>query len=286
MRAALGLSPVVASAFRLPFGERTVIMGVVNVTPDSFSDGGDFALAEAAADQARRLAGEGADIVDIGGESTRPGSQGVSREAELARVGPVFDRLQEGLPAALSIDTTKSAVARACLARGAKIVNDVSAGRVDPLIFDEVAAAGAYLVLMHMQGTPRSMQENPSYRDVVAEVLTFLKERAEAACARGVLPDRIIVDPGIGFGKTLEHNLALLRAVPRLKALGFPVLVGASRKSLFKALLGLEAPKARDEATAYLTTFLAAQGVDIVRVHEVPSNLRAARLGDALRRAP
>ncbi len=258
-------------------------MGVVNVTPDSFSDGGDFSSVKAAASQARRLSGEGADIVDIGGESTRPGSQGVSLDGELARVVPVFDSLQGGLSAALSIDTTKAAVARACLLRGAKIVNDVSAGRVDPAILDEVAAAGAYLVLMHMQGTPLTMQERPTYTDVVAEVMAFLQERAEAAATRGVARDRIIVDPGIGFGKTLEHNLALLRAVPRLKALGFPVLVGASRKSLFKALLGLEAPKARDEATAQLTAVLAAQGVDIVRVHEVPANLRAARLGDALR---
>lgn len=261
-------------------------MGVVNVTPDSFSDGGDFASAEAAASQAQRLLAEGADIVDIGGESTRPGSRGVTLEAELSRVVPVFDKLKGGPAAALSIDTTKAGVARACLQRGAQIVNDVSAGRLDAGLFGEVAAAGAYLVLMHMKGTPRTMQESPHYADVVGEVLHFLGERAEAAQASGVASDRIIVDPGIGFGKTLEHNLALLRAVPRLKSLGFPVLVGASRKSLFNALSGLQEPKARDEATAQLTAALAAQGVDIVRVHEVPQNLRAARLGDALRPAP
>lgn len=273
------------SGFRLPLGQRTLIMGVLNVTPDSFSDGGDFASTQAAAAHARRLAAEGADLIDIGGESTRPGSKGVSVETELARVVPVFEALGGGLPAALSVDTTKAAVARACLERGATLVNDVSAGRFDPGILDEVAAAGPYLVLMHMQGNPQTMQADPTYKDVVSEVVAFLQERAEAAAARGVARDRIIVDPGIGFGKTLEHNLALLRAVPRLKSLGFPVMVGASRKSLFKALLGLEEPKARDAATAQLTAVLAAQGVDIVRVHEVPSNLRAARLGDSLRRA-
>ena len=258
-------------------------MGVLNVTPDSFSDGGRFEGAAAAVEQGRRLVSEGADIIDIGGESTRPGSSGVSLQEELRRVVPVFDALGKGLKSSLSVDTTKMEVARACLARGASMVNDVSAGRRDPDILRAVAAADAYLVLMHMQGTPMDMQKAPHYADVVKEVLAFLVERAEAARAEGVARDRIIIDPGIGFGKTLEHNLALLKAVPALKRAGYPLMVGASRKSMFKALLGIEEAAARDGATAQLTAVLAASGVDIVRVHEVPLNRQAAALGDQFR---
>lgn len=270
-------------ARKLPLGERTLIMGVINVTPDSFSDGGRFADAAAAEAQGLRMEREGADIIDIGGESTRPGSGGVSTGVELERVLPVFERLGRSCHLPLSIDTTKSAVARACLERGALAVNDISAGRSDPGVIDAAAAADAYLVLMHMKGTPRTMQLNPVYDDVVAEVSAFLAERAEFARERGVRKDRILVDPGIGFGKTLDHNLGLLGAVPQLKKLGYPVLVGASRKSMFKALFGIENPEERDAPTAHLTTFLAANGVDVVRVHEIPSNLQAARLGDRLR---
>ncbi len=261
-------------------------MGIVNVTPDSFSDGGKFAEARAASRQALKLARQGADIIDIGGESTRPGSKGVSLEEELRRVVPVFERIGGRSSAVLSVDTTKAKVARECLARGAGMVNDVSAGRADPGVVDAAGDAGAYLVLMHMRGRPRDMQENPTYRDVVEEVMTFLQERARDARSRGVRKDRIIVDPGIGFGKTLAHNLALLRSVPRLKKLGYPVLIGASRKSLFKGLLAIEGPADRDAATADLTTYLAACGTDIVRVHEVPGNRIAARLGDGLRPPP
>ena len=257
-------------------------MGVVNATPDSFSDGGRFE-GPAAAEHARQLAAEGADIVDIGGESTRPGSTPVSLQEELRRVVPVFDALGKGLKAALSVDTTKMEVARACLARGASIVNDVSAGRTDPEIMKATAAADAYLVLMHMQGTPKDMQKAPHYGDVVKEVCAFLFERGEAAEAEGVARDRIIIDPGIGFGKTLEHNLALLRAVPTLKRVGYSVLMGASRKSMFKTLFGIEDAAARDGVTSQLTAVLAAAGVDIVRVHEVPMNRQAAALGDQFR---
>jgi dihydropteroate synthase len=267
----------------LPLGERTLVMGVLNVTPDSFSDGGRFASAEAAALEARHLAAEGADIVDIGGESTRPGADPVPLQTELARVIPVFDALKGEFPAALSVDTSKMEVARAAMARGAAVVNDVTAGRGDPELFRAVAAGGAYLVLMHMQGTPRDMQVAPRYKDVVAEVSAFLGQRADAARAEGVARGRIIVDPGIGFGKTLEHNLALLRAIPELKRLGYPVLVGHSRKSMFKQLFGFDDPAARDLPTALLTATLAAAGVDIVRVHNAGLNNRAAAVGDLLR---
>jgi dihydropteroate synthase len=258
-------------------------MGIINATPDSFSDGGDLLDPKAAVAAGRTMIQQGADILDIGGESTRPGSNGVSLPVELGRVVPIFDGLAKASGVALSIDTTKAAVARACLERGAVMVNDVSAGRTEPAIFDAARDFGAYLVLMHMKGTPRTMQDNPDYADVVREVCEFLKERAAAAEARGVARDRIIVDPGIGFGKTLEHNLALLRAVPELKRLGYPLMVGASRKSLFKALFGHDRPKDRDAPTASLTAALAAAGVDIVRVHEIPGNLAAARVGDTLR---
>jgi dihydropteroate synthase len=281
-RGAVRMAP---DRFRLPLGERTLLMGVLNVTPDSFSDGGEFEAPDAAAAHAHRLAEEGADIVDIGGESTRPGSTGVSIEDELSRVIPVFERLGKAFPVPTCVDTTKGQVARECLRRGARLVNDISAARRDPAVIDAAREADAYLVLMHMQGSPREMQQNPTYTDVVGEVGAFLKERARFVESRGLPRDRIIIDPGIGFGKTLEHNLALLRAVPEFKGLGYPVLVGASRKSMFKALLGIEDPKARDFPTASLTALLAASGADIVRVHEVARNREAARLGDAMRPA-
>jgi dihydropteroate synthase len=258
-------------------------MGILNVAPDSFSDGGDLGDPKAAVQAAGRMTTEGADLLDIGGESTRPGSQGVPLNVELERVVPVFDQLGKASRVPLSIDTTKAQVAQACLKRGARMVNDVSAGRADPAVVEVAREFDAYLVLMHMQGTPRTMQERPTYRDVVKEVSQFLAERADFALSRGVARDRIIVDPGIGFGKTLDHNLALLRSVPQLKRLGYPVMVGASRKSMFKAILGIDEPKKRDGPTAFLTTALAAAGVDIVRVHEVALNRDAARVGDALR---
>jgi dihydropteroate synthase len=259
-------------------------MGVINVTPDSFSDGGDFADPSRAAAHARQMAVQGADLVDLGGESTRPGSRPVSQDEELARLLPVVESLGAGFPLPLSVDTSKAPVARACLERGFSVVNDVTAGQADPQILEVAAEFGAYVILMHMQGTPRTMQDSPSYGDVVEEVCGFLAGRARAALAAGVPRDRVLLDPGIGFGKALEHNLALLQAVPRIRALGYPVVVGASRKSMFKGLLGLEDPKARDRASADLTAVLAFLGADVVRVHEVPQNLEAARVGDAVRR--
>ncbi len=267
----------------LPLGSRTLLMGVVNVAPDSFSDGGDFATATGAADQTRLMARQGADLIDIGGESTRPGSAGVRLEDELRRVLPVVDALGPRFPVPLSVDTSKAGVARACLERGFTVVNDVTAGRNDPDILSVVREFGAFVVLMHMQGTPRTMQEAPAYSDVVEEVAAFLRERAAAAEAAGIARGRILIDPGIGFGKTLDHNLQLMRGVPRLKALGYPVVVGASRKSFFKGLLGLDDPKDRDRATADVSAVLAYLGADVLRVHAVPGNLEGARIGDALR---
>ena len=243
---------------------RPSVMGVVNVTPDSFSDGGVHFDPDVAAGAARRMVEEGAAIVDIGGESTRPGSAGVSAEEELRRVVPVLDRLGGAVP--LSIDTSKAAVARTALERGAILVNDVTALRGDPDLADVVAGSGAYLCLMHMQGEPGTMQEEPRYDDVAAEVTSFLAERMAFAVAHGIPEERICLDPGIGFGKTVEHNLELIRRLDVLLALRRPVLVGFSRKSSLRRLTGSD-----DLLSASVAAAVAAfeRGATILRVHDV-----------------
>jgi dihydropteroate synthase len=261
-------------------------MGVVNVTPDSFSDGGRFLAAEAAVAHGRALAAAGASVLDVGGESTRPGAEPVTADEELARVLPVVAELagSTGLP--VSIDTTKSSVAAAALEAGASIVNDVSAARHDPGMLGVVAAAGAGFVAMHMQGEPRTMQENPHYDDVVAEVGDFLLERAAAAVGAGIRSGAVMVDPGIGFGKTMAHNLALLAALPTLaQRVGAPVLVGTSRKTFIGRVLGLDDPAARDDGTLATTVWALDRGARMVRVHEVKRAARAAALLDVLEQA-
>lgn len=260
--------------------DRALIMGIVNVTPDSFSDGGRFFEAERAISLGLRLAAEGADIVDVGGESTRPGADPVEAAEEIRRVLPVVETLSDaGLT--VSIDTAKAEVAQAALESGAAIVNDVSAlGSKDMAAV--VAGHQAGLVLMHMQGTPRTMQTDPTYDDVVAEVRDFLVERAALAIRSGVAPDHIAVDPGIGFGKTLEHNLALLRHLDVLVGTGYPVLIGASRKSFLGALTGEEDPEDRDIATAATSALAVAAGVSVVRVHNVAVSRPAVQVADAM----
>jgi dihydropteroate synthase len=252
-------------------------MGVLNVTPDSFSDGGRFLDAHAAVAHGRRLIGEGADILDIGGESTRPGAAPVSAEEELARVMPVIEALAER-PAgvSLSIDTSKARVARAALEAGADFVNDVSALRGDPAMAEVVARSGAECCLMHMQGEPRTMQVDPLYGDVVEEVKAFLAERIEFAVAAGIARERILLDPGIGFGKTVEHNLELLRRLEELCELGAPILVGTSRKAFIGRVLataaGATEPVAVSERLAgtIATNVLALErGARVFRVHDV-----------------
>jgi dihydropteroate synthase len=252
-------------------------MGVVNVTPDSFSDGGVHLDPEDAAAAARRMIEEGAALVDVGGESTRPGSAGVSAEEELRRVVPVLDRLGAELP--LSIDTSKALVARAALERGAIFVNDVTALRGDPELAGVVAASGAYLCLMHMQGEPGTMQEEPHYGDVAAEVASFLEKRLAFAVAQGIREERICLDPGIGFGKTLEHNLELVRRLDVLVALGRPVLVGFSRKSSLRRLTGSD-----DLLGASVAAALAAfeRGATILRVHDVKPHVDALAVAGAI----
>ena len=243
-----------------------LLMGVVNVTPDSFSDGGLFLDAASAVAQGQRLAAEGAAILDVGGESTRPQAESVSLEVELERVVPVVEALSRS-QALVSIDTTKGEVARACLEAGAAIVNDISAGS-DPALLEAAARAKSGLVLMHMQGTPQTMQEEPTYFDVIQEVGEFLSERARSAMAAGVRRETICLDPGIGFGKLLEHNLTLLGGLPELAKLGFPLMVGTSRKAFLGKLTGVKDPLERDIATAASVAVLA-RSVDVFRVHNV-----------------
>jgi len=252
-------------------------MGVVNVTPDSFSDRGVHLEPDVAAAAARRMVEEGAAIVDVGGESTRPGSEGVSAEEELRRVVPVLDRLGGEIP--FSIDTTKAEVARAALERGAILVNDVTALRGDPALAGVVAGSGAYLCLMHMQGEPRTMQEEPRYDDVAAEVAAFLEERLAFAVAEGVPEKRICLDPGIGFGKTVAQNLELVRRLDVLLALGRPVLVGFSRKSSLRRLTGSDDLLGASVAAA-VAAF--ARGATILRVHDVKPHVDALTVALAL----
>lgn len=262
---------------------RVLIMGILNVTPDSFSDGGRFLSPDAAVERALVMEGEGADIIDIGGESSRPGAEPVSVEEELGRVLPVLERLRGRLRIPISIDTTKAEVAEAALRAGACIVNDISALRFDPAMAPLVAEFGAGLVLMHMLGTPKTMQQSPHYDDVVREVRGFLAERAQYAQSQGIPREAIAVDPGIGFGKTVEHNLELLRRLPELVELGFPVLVGPSRKSFIGALLGLPVEE-RLEGTLAACAVAVVRGADILRVHDVRQVRRAADLAWHLRR--
>ena len=258
------------------------IMGILNVTPDSFSDGGSFIDEQSILQQAERLLVEGADIIDIGGESTRPFAEPVAETEELRRVIPAIQAvrsLSADIP--ISIDTTKATVARAAFDAGATMLNDISALCHDPAMLKVAQERDYPLIIMHMQGTPDDMQLAPQYSDVVAEICTFFQERTAWMQAQGIRRERIILDPGIGFGKTLEHNLAILRNVSAFKALGFPVLVGHSRKSFLGKLLGLPVEE-RDWVTALVSALCAQQAVDILRVHDVGKTAAALRLAKML----
>ncbi len=244
------------------------IMGIVNVTPDSFSDGGEFLDPQRAIAHGRELAAEGADVLDIGGESTRPGAEGVTAEQELVRVGPVVDALAGDGGPPISIDTSKLAVAEAALNAGAAMVNDVTALRTEPELAGLCAQRGCEVVLMHMQGEPRTMQENPTYDDVVDDVKAFLAERIEFALAEGIEEERIWIDPGIGFGKTVEHNLELHRRLGELTELGRPIVFGSSRKSFIGKLAGTDAG-ARLGGSIASNVVAYANGARMLRVHDV-----------------
>jgi len=260
-----------------------IVMGVLNVTPDSFSDGGRYTVCDAAVAHALRMIEEGAALIDIGGESTRPGAQAVDADEEIRRVVPVIEALAARANALISIDTSKPAVMTAAVRAGATFINDARALR-EPGALEAAAASGAAVCLMHMQGEPRTMQVEPRYGDVVVEVRDFLRERAAGCMAGGIAKDRLVLDPGIGFGKRLEHNLALLAALPSLVALGWPVLVGVSRKSMFGALLG----RAVDERVAggvAMATAAVLSGASIVRTHDVAPTVDAVKVAVALKEA-
>ena len=250
-----------------------VVMGILNVTPDSFSDGGRWQAVDGALAHAAQMLADGAAIIDVGGESTRPGAASVAEQEELERVIPVIERLKARLDCVVSIDTTKPAVMRAAVAAGAEIINDVNALRAEGAM-ESAAASGAAVCLMHMQGTPRSMQQSPSYTDVVAEVKALLAERVAACIAQGIAAEKLLLDPGIGFGKTLEHNLSLLANLDAFHSLGCPLLLGASRKSMFQKLLGLPVEE-RLIPSVVVAALAASQGVQVIRAHDVPQTVQA-----------
>jgi dihydropteroate synthase len=267
----------------LPEGPGPFVVGILNVTPDSFSDGGDFLDPEVAADQAATMLDEGADMLDVGGESTRPGSDPVSQEEEIRRVVPVLERILSMRPeAVISIDTYRSGTATAALEAGASLVNDVTALRGDPRMASVIQEAACPVILMHMQGEPKTMQKEPHYEDVVGEVRDFLAERAEYAVAAGVRPENVIVDPGIGFGKNLEHNLALLRNLDAVVDLGFPVLIGTSRKRFIERITGVQEARGRVSGTVATTVLAYERGATLFRVHDVRANREALAVAEAV----
>ena len=266
----------------LDLSAHAMIMGVLNVTPDSFSDGGEYFSTEKAVEQGRRMATEGAQIIDVGGESTRPGADAVSADEELGRVIPVIEQLRNNISAFISIDTSKAVVARAALDAGATIINDVTGGRADPEMMPVAAETGAGFILMHMQGTPRTMQTAPRYDDVVREVADFFRQQYERALECGVDAMAIAFDPGIGFGKTVEHNLALLGHLERLRIPERPLVVGVSRKSSLGKMIGSNAMEDRLAPTIAFTALLRERGANILRVHDVRENVAALRATEAL----
>ena len=276
-------SPLVVEGmgFRLDCGTRTFIMGILNSTPDSFSDGGSFYELEKAVAHGRQMVEDGADILDVGGESTRPGAEEVSLDEELRRVIPVIEALAATLSIPLSIDTRKAEVARQAIRAGARIVNDVSGMSMDQNMGRVVADAGTPVVLMHSKGVPKEMQQNPWYRDTVGEIKSWLGTRIEAARLAGVLHEQIIIDPGIGFGKRISDNLLILKSLNELRPLGCPILIGPSRKSFIGHVLG-GTEQDRMEGTAAAIAVGIANGAHLIRVHDVKQMARIARMTDAI----
>ncbi|HIK57071.1 MAG TPA: dihydropteroate synthase [Synechococcales cyanobacterium M55_K2018_004] len=277
-----------AGGTQFKWGDRTYLMGVLNVTPDSFSDGGQFNTLEAALRQAHTLAASGADVLDIGGQSTRPNAEDVSLDEELRRVIPVIQAIRNGLASfpplsiPISVDTTKAAVAQAAIAAGANIVNDISGATYDPEMLTTVAKLGVPLILMHIRGTPKTMQQLTDYTDVVGEICAFLEDRVKAAIAHGIPPAHLAIDPGIGFAKTYAQNLEIFQRLPELKRLGYPVLVGPSRKSFIGHLLNQPDPQLRVWGTAAACCGAIAGGADILRVHDVQEMRQVCQVADAL----
>ena len=270
----------------LDLSESARVMGILNVTPDSFSDGGAHFGLESALAHARLMIAEGAELIDVGGESTRPGAHAVSVQDEIARTAPVIAALRAEWDGLISIDTSKLAVARAAVLAGADIINDVTGLLGDPGMAEFCAESGCGVVVMHMQGTPKTMQVAPSYRDVVAELRGFFRERMETLLAVGIRPEALCFDPGIGFGKSLEHNVALLRALAEISVGERPILLGVSRKSMIGQLLACMDLCEREAATLALTAMAREQGVMLHRVHAVRQNLQALRMVEAILGVP
>ena len=268
----------------LELGRRTLVMGILNITPDSFSDGGQFADYERALSRAFELISAGADILDVGGESTRPGSAPIPLPVELVRVIPIIRAVRESSDIPISIDTSKSEVALQSLAAGADIINDVSSLRFDPGMARAAAASGAPLILMHMLGAPRTMQINPVYESVISEIIAFLEQRMKFAVKNGIERSQIIVDPGIGFGKTVTHNLNIIRDLDSFSCMDRPVMLGASRKRFIGKILGRPEDE-RELGTAVVNAFGIAAGAHILRVHDVAFHREAVRMAEAVRNA-
>lgn len=257
------------------------IMGILNVTPDSFSDGGRFVSSNSMVKQIKRMLSDGVDIIDVGGESTRPFAEPVSEADELQRVIPAIEAIREFTDIPISVDTTKAEVARQALKAGANMVNDISALKNDPAMAEVIKGYAGAVIIMHMQGTPADMQVSPRYDDVVEEICSFFRERVIFMEGVGIDRKRIIIDPGIGFGKTCEHNLAILAGIRKFKQLGHPVLIGHSRKSFLKELCSLPVAE-RDCPTAVISALLMGGGVDILRVHDVSLNIQAVSLAERI----
>lgn len=256
-------------------------MGILNVTPDSFSDGGNFDTSNKIYEQVEQMIAAGADIIDVGGESSRPGAKEVSTEEELARVIPTIKAIRQRHNVTISIDTTKAIVARMAIDAGADIINDISGLRNDPEMINIVRDTGAKTVIMHMQGTPRNMQENPVYDNPVTDIKNFLQQQVSWAISKGVEKRNLIIDPGIGFGKTVHHNLSILKHLANFKELGCPLLIGHSRKAFIGKTLNLDVTE-RDTATAIISALCASQGADIIRVHDVDKTAQAIRITAAI----
>ena len=275
--------------YRLELGQRTKIMGVLNITPDSFSDGGDFYSFDTAVAQGEKLAADGADILDIGGESTRPYSEPVSIEQEMDRVIPVIETLSKRIDIPISIDTTKASVAEKAILAGASIINDISALRVDPELADVAVKHELPIILMHMKGTPKTMQVSPTYVNLFEDIASFLEERAGFAQEKGIPTSRIIIDPGIGFGKTFKHNFQIIKHLNKFESLNLPILVGPSRKAFIRKTLSedeISAQSAEVETGTQATIAAAAlNGAHIVRVHEVASTRVTLDIIDAVKNA-
>ena len=266
----------------LDLGSRTHVMGILNVTPDSFSDGGLYSDTDKALAHAREMAAAGADIIDVGGESTRPGAQPLSEDEELRRIVPIIERLAAELAIPISVDTYKSNVAKKALGAGASIVNDISGLRFSPDMAQVAADHGAAVIIMHIKGTPRDMQQNPVYADVVGEVRSYLEEGIGIAVQAGVERGKILIDPGIGFGKTLSHNLTILKRLDELRGLGRPIVLGTSRKKFIGSILDIPVPEQRVDGTSATVTLGIERGASVVRVHDVARMGQVVRMTDAI----